>query len=70
MKKFSNKQLDRISEIAGNIAVAWFSAGVISPLFIHSQSLLNFIFTFGMSIIMAISSFTVSLVLLEETNNA
>lgn len=42
--KFSDKQEGRLSEILGNISVAWFTAGVISPIFITAitpQELLN-----------------------------
>lgn len=31
--KLNTEQLKRVSEILGNIAVAWFTMGVISPLF-------------------------------------
>jgi len=36
--------------IVGNIAVAWFSLGVISPLLTQPKDLSNFLFTFGISI--------------------
>ena len=42
MRKLSSGQLKAASEITGNIAVAWFSAGVISPLFIRPGKLLEF----------------------------
>jgi hypothetical protein len=31
---FSNAQLKLVSEIIGNIAVAWFATGIVSPIFI------------------------------------
>ncbi len=44
--RLSKSQFSRISEVFGNISVAWFSAGVISPLFIPSQSVIDFIVRF------------------------
>lgn len=51
----SNKQRDRLSEILGNIAVAWFTAGVVSPLFIHPNSVIDFLQSLGISLIMTIA---------------
>ncbi len=38
MQKLTVKQKDRVSEILGNIAVAWFTAGVITPLMVRSTN--------------------------------
>lgn len=46
MKKLSKGQLKAASEIFGNISVAWFTAGVISPLFIFQDNLLKHLLTF------------------------
>jgi len=63
MKKFSVGQLDRASEIAGNIAVAWFSAGAISPILALPRNVRDFTFTFGMSMAMAVLFIVFSLAL-------
>lgn len=52
-QRLSRGQLERASEILGNLAVAWFSAGIISPLFIYPKDILVFILNFGVSLIMA-----------------
>ncbi|MEK7536759.1 MAG: hypothetical protein AAB559_03215 [Patescibacteria group bacterium] len=36
--KITLSQLNRLSEIFGNISVAWFTAGVIAPLFTKIDS--------------------------------
>lgn len=41
--KLSKDQRRRISEILGNISVAWFTTGVIVPLFIQRTNLLEII---------------------------
>lgn len=43
MRRLSSGQLKAASEITGNIAVAWFSAGVISPLFIRPREIVEFL---------------------------
>ena len=63
MEELSTSQLDRASEIAGNIAVAWFSAGAISPILALPENLRDFVFTFGMSMAMAVLFIGFSLVL-------
>lgn len=32
--KFSNAQLKQTAEILGNLSIAWFTAGIIAPLFV------------------------------------
>ena len=61
MFKFTDSQLNRASEVAGNIAVAWFSAGAISPLLSKPGSFIDFLFTFAIALSMAGFFFTVSL---------
>jgi hypothetical protein len=53
MKKLSSGQLRAGSEIAGNIAVAWFSAGVISPLFIRPKDIPELSVLLGIGLVMA-----------------
>lgn len=43
MKKLSIGQLKAVSEISGNIAVAWFTAGVISPMFVRPKNPVDFL---------------------------
>lgn len=52
--KLSLPQLNRISEIFGNIAVVWFSAGVISPIFSPPQGMFDFAYRFLVSFIMSL----------------
>lgn len=59
-------QLERISEISGNIAVAWFTAGVISPLIVHPQNLLASLITSAISLALAGIFFFISLDFAEE----
>lgn len=64
--KLSKGQLERSSEISGNIAVAWFSAGVIAPLFLRSQNTIDFIVGLVLSLIMATVFFLISLMLVKD----
>lgn len=52
--KLSLPQLDRVSEIFGNIAVVWFSAGIISPIFSPVQSTFDFAYRFLVSLVMSL----------------
>lgn len=58
---FRQSQLNRVSEIAGNVSVAWFTAGIISPLFTRQSSLENLLFTSGLSLAMTFVFFMISL---------
>ncbi len=51
--KLSLSQLDRISEIFGNISVVWFSAGIISPIFSPPQIVFDFAYRFLVSLVMS-----------------
>jgi hypothetical protein len=66
-KKLSIGQLKRISEILGNISVAWFSAGVIAPLFARSKNWREVMLTIFLSLSMATSFFVWSLFLEGRT---
>ncbi|MCL5675778.1 MAG: hypothetical protein M1120_01485 [Patescibacteria group bacterium] len=63
MRKLSSGQLKAASEITGNITVAWFSAGAISPVFVRPQDIFGFLSSFLLSMIMAgvFSAFSLSL---------
>lgn len=65
MKKLSSGQLKAASEITGNIGVAWFSVGTISPLFTHPEKLWYFLFNFLISLIMAFVFSVISLYLVK-----
>lgn len=51
MQKLSKGQLARASEVFGNISVAWFSAGAISPVLARPNSVIDFLLTFALSMI-------------------
>ena len=68
MKKFSFAQLNRASEIIGNISVAWFSGGVITPLIASSLNVIMFLTFFVLSLIMSVSFFALSLKIIEKIN--
>jgi len=54
VKKLSIGQSKAASEILGNIAVAWFTVGVISPIFIRPRSFFDFISNLMLGLIMTI----------------
>jgi len=60
VRKFSSKQYQRISEIFGNLSVAWFSAGTITPLFSNSK-LSDFLAKITISLIFSLIFFIISL---------
>ncbi len=64
--KLSNKQRERLSEILGNIAVAWFTAGIVSPFFIHPESLVDFLQSLGISLVMTVGFLVGSLWLITR----
>lgn len=63
MVRLSVGQLERASEILGNISVAWFSTGIISPLLTKPKNLLDVISTFVVSLLMALVFSVISLVI-------
>jgi uncharacterized membrane protein YgaE (UPF0421/DUF939 family) len=55
MRKLSVGQQKITAEILGNIAVAWFAAGVIGPLFASSLEFSNFLVGLVVSLVMALA---------------
>ena len=66
MKKLSFIQLNRASEIIGNISVAWFSGGIIVPLFIPNINWIEYTTYFVVSLVMSIALFVISLNIIEK----
>ena len=66
MKKLSFAQLNRSSEIIGNISVAWFSGGIITPLIARSLDIIMFVIFFVVSLILSGSFFIISLKIIEK----
>ena len=52
MARLSKGQLNRASEVMGNISVAWFTAGAITPLFAPPVILIDFTARFGVSLVL------------------
>lgn len=63
MRKLTAFQLERASEVLENVAVAWFTAVVISPFFIKPKNWLEVISFFVLGLIMAGLFFVWSLIL-------
>jgi hypothetical protein len=55
MKKLSIGQKKISAEILGNIAVAWFAAGIIGPLFSPDLKISNFLVNFMVSLVMTLA---------------
>ena len=68
MNKFSSRQLNRASEIIGNISVAWFSGGIIAPIFSRSLKLIEFITFIVVSLIVSGIFFSISLEIIKKKN--
>ncbi|MFA5770701.1 MAG: hypothetical protein WC894_04380 [Patescibacteria group bacterium] len=66
MRKFSFRQLNRASEIIGNISVAWFSGGIITPLITNSLSFIEFVYIFLVSLFMSVFFFILSLEIIRK----
>ena len=66
MNKFSFRQLNRASEIIGNISVAWFSSGVISTLITRSFNFIEFVYIFLVSLFMSMFFFILSLEIIRK----
>lgn len=49
--KLLKEQYKTVSEILGNISVAWFTAGIVSPFFLNQAEYSNFVLylTLGLS---------------------
>lgn len=63
--KLSTIQRERISEVFGNISVAWFSAGVISPIFFPPQTIFDFLYTFVVSLLLSVVFLVLSLLIIK-----
>ena len=63
--KFTKQQFQRASEIVGNTSVAWFSAGIISPVFVRPLNF-NLIFSFFVAASLSAISFLVSIKLAKH----
>jgi hypothetical protein len=66
MENLKPSQLKGLSEFLNTIAAAWFSAGVISPLFIKPESLSKTLFLAGIAVIMSLFFLIWSLSLLRR----
>ncbi|EKE15299.1 MAG: hypothetical protein ACD_12C00086G0010 [uncultured bacterium] len=66
MTRFSFKQLNRASEIIGNISVAWFSGGIIAPLIARSFNFIEYIYIFLVSLFVSIFCFFLSLEIIRK----
>ena len=65
MKELSSAQLKSLSEFANTVAAAWFTAGVISPVFTKPKSLLELITFLLVSLLMTAATLRWSLFILE-----
>lgn len=66
MRKLNSRQLDRTSEILGNVSVAWFTVGVISPVFIKPKSIIDLVFFIFLGIVVGGFFFLISILLAGE----
>lgn len=55
MKNLTPSQLKSLSEFFNTIAAAWFSAGIISPLFIKPESIVRALLLGAISVILSLS---------------
>lgn len=69
MKKLSFVQLNRSSEIFGNISVAWFSGGIVGTIFSHSFELIEFVIFFVITLSMSVTFFIISLEIIKRQKN-
>lgn len=67
--KLSVGQLKSASSVFGNVAVAWFSAGVISPLVFHPQNILSIVNGLAMAFLMAGVFFGISLAFVNRVQS-
>jgi len=67
--KLAPKQYQVAAEIAGNIATAWFAAGVISPFFIQPSNIFRLLISLVGSLLFTITFTTIALVLAGEASN-
>ena len=65
MGNLKDGQIKGLSDFLNTVAAAWFSAGVISPLFANTESVMKILFLSGIEISMALSFLSLSLLLLR-----
>lgn len=66
MNQFTPSQLKTLSEFMNTIAAAWFTAGVIAPLFIKPESIIKIIPLVGIAVLMTASFLGWSLFLVRR----
>lgn len=64
--KITLSQLNRVSEITGNIAVAWFAAGTIAPIFTKPPLLKDLIINVLLSVALSGLFVYISLELIKK----
>lgn len=66
MGNLKDGQIKGLSDFLNTVAAAWFSAGVISPLFANTESIVKTLFLSGIEISMALFFLSLSLLLLRR----
>lgn len=62
----SSNQKQLLAEVFGNIAVAWFTAGVISPVFLENIFPTKLLFSVGLGILFAAGFILTALLLIKS----
>jgi hypothetical protein len=65
MSNLSSVQLKSIADFANTVAAAWFTAGVISPIFTKPKSFLELMTFLAVSLLMTWATLRWSILLLE-----
>ncbi|MCJ7740951.1 hypothetical protein MUP32_06615 [Candidatus Microgenomates bacterium] len=65
MKKLSVEQRKSLADILGNIASAWFTIGVISPIFIKPESIVKLLIFIFAGLLMTAVFTSVSLIVVK-----
>ncbi len=66
LSTLSSKQKQLLAEILGNLAVAWFMVGVISPMFLKPVSLPQLIPSVGASVLISVFFVYLALRVIKE----
>ena len=66
MNNLSNLQLKTLSEIVGNISVAWFAGGVVTPVFIGTFDLTKIFIYQTLGIFMSVTFSSLSLYIIRN----
>ena len=66
MNNLGSSQLKGLSEFLNTVAATWFSAGIISPIFIESENLIRTLVLSGTEILLALLFLRASLLLLRK----